>query len=103
MIKKIKVGAYVFTVEPMTKDYFHQSKRYAEFDNYNSVIKVYMDVSNAHILDSLLHEINHALYFAYGIRDEDNEERTVTKIASGWAMIYKDNPKLLDTIKELIT
>lgn len=51
-------------------------------------------------LDTLLHEINHAIFFAYHMREEDKEERTVGMFATGWTQVYRDNPWLLDWIRE---
>lgn len=46
-------------------------------------------------IETVLHEITHAIYDAYVIRAGDDEERTVTTLAKGWAQVYHDNPALL--------
>jgi hypothetical protein len=47
------------------------------------------------IVDTVLHEINHAIFWAYLLRDNDDEERTVATIATGWTQVFRDNPALL--------
>ncbi len=51
--------------------------------------------SKLHILDTLIHEINHAVYWIYNIYDDDKEERIVSTFAKAWLQIYRDNPDLL--------
>ena len=47
------------------------------------------------VLDTLLHELNHAVYWAYGMEDEDKEERIVGTMATAWAQIFRDNPEFV--------
>lgn len=51
-------------------------------------------------VDTLLHEINHAIYWAYGINDDDKEERVVGTFATAWTQVFRDNPRLLQYITE---
>jgi len=53
-------------------------------------------------LDIFLHEVTHAIWAAYGLVDEDEEERCVSIIATGWAQIYRDNPSVLKWIQYLV-
>jgi hypothetical protein len=46
-------------------------------------------------LETVLHEITHAIYNSYVIRSGDDEERTVTTLAKAFAQVYHDNPALL--------
>jgi hypothetical protein len=46
-------------------------------------------------IETVIHEVTHAIYDAYVIRAGDDEERTVTTLAKGWAQVYYDNPALL--------
>jgi hypothetical protein len=53
-------------------------------------------------VDTFMHEVLHALYWAYGIRDEDKEERTVGAMSTALMTCYRDNPWLLDWIREAL-
>ncbi len=81
------------------------------FDN-TSQYKGYCDreageihLNSDHIEDSsdpintLLHEILHALFREYCI-DTDQEEYIVRCLSNGLCSVFKNNPKLLETVKE---
>ena len=53
-------------------------------------------------VDSLLHEILHAVFKTQGIEDGDNEERTVGMVASGLTGVFRDNPKLLQFFQDAL-
>lgn len=44
------------------------------------------------IADTFLHEVNHALFSAFGITGEVPEERIVRLIATGICTVMRDNP-----------
>lgn len=53
-------------------------------------------------VDTFLHEITHAIWWAVGVQDNDGEERTVTALATGWTQVFRDNPWLLDWLKKAL-
>ncbi len=53
-------------------------------------------------LDTLLHEINHGIYRTFGLDDKSSEETIVATMATGWTMIYRDNPALIAWICRLV-
>lgn len=58
--------------------------------------------SGVRAVETLIHEITHAIYHAYVVKDGDDEERTVTTLARGWAQVYYDNPDLLRWMAKVI-
>lgn len=52
-------------------------------------------ISNRHLADTLVHEINHAIFDIYGLGEADGEERTVGVVSTAWIQVYGDNPWLL--------
>lgn len=56
----------------------------------------------AKFIDTLLHEIGHAIFWAYGIYDDDKEERTVATMATAMVQIYRDNMWLLSLIENVL-
>ena len=46
------------------------------------------------IVDTLIHEINHAIFFAMNCVDEDKEERLITSLSTGQACVMRHNPEL---------
>ena len=53
-------------------------------------------------LDTLLHEINHGIYRTFGLDDRSSEETIVATMATGWTMIYRDNPTLIAWISRTV-
>ncbi len=52
-------------------------------------------------LDTFLHELNHAIFVVYDLKDSDNEERIASVLATGWTQVYRDNPRVLDWIRSI--
>ena len=52
------------------------------------------------MVDTLIHEINHAAYAIGQLKKDDDEERVVSVFASVWTQIYRDNPHLLKFIQK---
>lgn len=52
----------------------------------------------------LIHEVLHAVYYTYGMRnvieDKTKEEYLVNTFANGLTQVIKDNPKFLEWVKE---
>ena len=53
--------------------------------------------------ETLLHEIIHAIFAVMGIADKDSHERKVSATSIGMAMVFRDNPKLIDYLKEKLS
>ena len=92
---KIKVGAYFFTVVRWTRPMCHDKDAMGQFLPRQQLIAIAPDLSPSLLLDTLIHEVTHAIWFVYNIQKEDDEERTVHTGSSGLAQVYVDNPKLL--------
>lgn len=76
--------------------------RFGEWSSIECCIRVDTAVNPMKVVDTLLHEINHAIYWAYGLEEGDKEERIVATMATAWLQIYRDNPKLLTWIADTI-
>ena len=53
-------------------------------------------------VDTLLHEVLHALCRYTALELNGDEERVVSALASGLTTVLKDNPKFIDYIKDSI-
>ncbi len=76
--------------------------KFGEFSALENLIKVDFSTDKINVVDTLLHEINHAIFWAYGILDEDHEERIVATFSTAWVQVYRDNPWLLEFIKHTL-
>jgi hypothetical protein len=101
--KAIRVGAFDFAVEELKPMTAGALRRFGEFSAMENCIRVDPQADRIKVLDTLLHEIGHAIFWAYNIDDKDDEERTVGIQASAWTQIYRDNPDLLRFIGESVT
>lgn len=72
--------------------------RFAEFSAVNQEIKIDTSHGDIKTVDSLLHEINHAIFWAYEIHDEDKEERICGTMSTAWTQIFRDNPQVMDFV-----
>ena len=53
--------------------------------------------------ETLLHELLHAVYATYGVRAKDPEERTISQMSIGMASVIRDNPDLIEWLKEKLS
>lgn len=52
-------------------------------------------------VDTLLHEVNHALFWTCALPQTGNDEEPIAgALATGWTQVYRDNPWLLGWIKK---
>lgn len=54
-------------------------------------------------VNTLIHEVLHAIYYTYGMREvleDKHEEYAVNTFANGLTQVFKDNPKFLEWAKE---
>lgn len=101
--KKIKVAAFDMSIEPMSISEAHVRNRWGEFTALTQTIRIEDPFPHQHKhLDTTFHELLHAIYWAYGIEEGDNEERTVSTIATGLTQVLRDNPKLVKFITDVL-
>jgi len=92
----VRVGPYDFRLETMSNREAVGANAFGMFSQSEACIKLHSGlVSAALAIDTLIHEITHAIYWAYHIHERDDEERTVSIMGTAWAQIYRDNPWLL--------
>lgn len=99
----IRVGPFDMRIVLVPVDQATSESRWGAFHSIPQVIELmttYPTLFKA--ADTLVHEINHAIFWAYGIDEKDEEERTVATFATGWVQVYRDNPWLLDWLKRAL-
>lgn len=97
--KSIRVAHMDFKIEEWPVPASSASHRWGEFSISEQTIRVHVqDRQFYEVLATLLHELTHAICWAYTIRlgrRGDTEERMVSTMAVAWAQIYRDNPELI--------
>lgn len=72
---------------------------FGDFCYIKNKIRIDESLSGPPLVDTLIHEINHAVWKVGHLSDKkQGEERAVSVMASTWTQIYRDNPWLLDWI-----
>ena len=100
----IRVGVYDFAIEQWDSCTAMGRHRWGECSVSEMHIGIQRDMpSRIKAADTFSHEVMHATYWAFGISDDDKEERTVNLMASGMLCVYRDNPWLLDWLKEAVS
>lgn len=91
--RKIRIAAFDIRIIHSTGDCYWSPREQA--------IHVITNLKPMCVLDALLSEINRAIFWAYGLEEGDPEYRIVSTMATAWAQIYRDNPRLITWISEV--
>ncbi len=94
---RIKIGPYQFFVRERNVAWLQSRGVYGLCHVGELTIDVVTEVDSVIVLDTLIHEIYHALWHTLDIHEGDNEERIVTVLSTGFTAVLMDNPKL-DTL-----
>ena len=89
------IAGHPIAIETFGKETCLVGGIFAAYDNINAKIIVCDELDKVMTLDSLIHEIGHAIYFFYGLNDESDEETNVNQMGIGWSQIWVDNPDLV--------
>lgn len=96
-MKKIKIGAIDFDIEfvPLNSELF------GDFSYIDNRIRIEKDLSGPPLVDTVLHEMLHAIWKAGQLKDKkEEEERVVAVTATYLTQIFRDNPQFLNWIKK---
>ena len=73
---------------------------FAEIDHHATVIRLRDDVTAQVQLQSLVHEITHAIEQTY-LEGVSLDERVIAGFSQGWFQVLRDSPELLKAFEEL--
>ena len=93
--KTIKIGYTDYELEIWPDTFASTEKAQGEFFEEDEKL-------SSRGVNTLIHEILHALIYQYGLAEDvkDIEEKVVNTTANGLSAVFKDNPWLIDYIKE---
>lgn len=100
--KSVKVSAFNIDIEDWKHHSASARESHGEFSSMEDVIRVDGTMNPVKIVNTLIHEIGHAIYWAYGMEDEDKEERIVATFATAWTQIFRDSPEVLEFISKTL-
>lgn len=97
--KSINVACFDIAIELIDHFEANEKRVWGEFSAVRQRIVIDETIpTRFKLVDTLFHEIGHAIYWAYGINDKDEEERIVAAQATAWTQIFRDNKNLYDFI-----
>ena len=99
--KQVKIGPYWFKIKSDETDP-DEMEDFGECNTTTQTITVETNQQPMIVLDSLIHEINHAIWWVFQLEDTDVEEKIVSVMATGWTMVHGDNPELLQWICDTV-
>ena len=99
--KKIKIGYKVYSLIDNTKvlDGLKLSGRHS---NLYHLIEYSSNYPASEVVDTLIHEMLHACWDLHVTNEHTEEEAVVTGLAHGLTQVFKDNPKLVQEMQDLL-
>lgn len=90
----IRVGPFDFAVKEWDHPEAYTRGRYGEMSTIDFTIKIDRTIPPIKLADTVLHEVGHCIYWAYSLKDDDEEERLISTMATAWTQVWRDNPSL---------
>ena len=86
----IKVGPFDIAVVEIAADVASRLREDGDFDG--DTIHIAAGQRGPALADTVLHELLHAIFKTFALKDEDDEERIVSAMATGLICVFRDNP-----------
>lgn len=99
--KKIKLGPFKIRIETWSRSQAAAIGKFGEWSPCEQTIRVDLAQVPAVLITTLMHELNHAIYWAYRLEDGDRQERVVDVMATAWAQLFLDNPSLIELLTHI--
>jgi len=100
---KIKILHKVYDIverTSLTEQY--QKDNYGQHDGINLRIEYMAHTLGSETVDTILHELFHAIYKLFGLDTKSSEEEVVTRMATGLTTLMKDNPEFFKVLLKKI-
>ncbi len=95
-IKSLRIGAYDVKVEWLEPSTAEDLEVCGKYESSREVIQIKKGMQQWKTVDTLLHEICHAIIYQHsaGTPKKEVEEYYVSIIGNGLSQVFRDNPKL---------
>lgn len=98
---ELRIGAFDWQVEIVDKGTLADQKGTDDETDVFGItekailrIRLEDDWSEQQTVDTCIHELQHAMWYAMGLDDRVEEETAVTALSHAWVMVLRDNPDL---------
>ena len=96
----VRVANATYSITTFTSEELETNDNHGHCIYHRTAIRVSTAQSDAMILDTLLHEIGHAVNHAAGLNDQSTEEDFVLRATPIWMCVWRDNPALLQLLND---
>ena len=97
---KIKIGPYLFDIAERNEAWHRQTGDYGSMVFEDLQINVVTSHRpHALVVDTLVHEVFHAIWEAGHLTDKDDEEKIVATLATWWLLTWNENEELQKFVK----
>tara|TARA_R110002126_G_scaffold175915_2_gene324492 strand:- start:708 stop:1034 length:327 start_codon:yes stop_codon:yes gene_type:complete len=96
--KHIKVGPFDFPVRPISQALGRRLCEDGDFDG--DTIHIAAGQRGPALADTVMHELLHAIFKTFALKDEDDEERIVSAIATALTGVFRDNQNFAPWIND---
>lgn len=100
--KTIKVGPFIYKVIEAGQEWRENHEAHGLANVETLKIFIHLTGNNLFDLDTLIHEIFHAMYGVYKLSSSDDEERVVSSLSTALFMVLTDNPELRCLINSVL-
>lgn len=100
--KRIKVGPHRYVIHEVDKEWTEDQDAHGKTNTNTHEIWVNTTYTESHILDTLVHELLHAIWNQYGLGEKEEEETVVHRLATGWVQAMSDNEHLVKYINRTL-
>lgn len=97
---KIKVLYSTYDIVPLEERQANLREIFGQFHAKEQVIEYDSTLKNAEKINTIMHEIGHAIFHTMGIKssNDSDEEVFVNSFTAGLITVFRDNPTLLQWI-----
>lgn len=81
---------------------FDEEKNWGCCEKDEAIIRVRLSGDSNFDLDTLFHEIAHAIWFETASEEAETEENAVARITTGFIKVLVNNPRLLDFLTQTL-
>ncbi len=100
---ELRIGAQHYKVLARNREWHDYSGLYGEVDFSTHEISVATEGRTlGEILDTLLHETLHVVWFEWNLPERPREEPAVRGLATGLAAVYAQNPEYVQAIELIV-
>lgn len=92
--KTVRIGPHTYDIIEVNSQEALSEGYHGIHISVRKVIKIDNTLKDSQVLESLLHEVCHAIWDNYKLSEDDDEERIVSVFGVGLLQVFKDNPAI---------